>query len=402
MPRVLIAEPDRALCEALVGCIRDAGWDAIPVENAVAIEPTRHAVLVLDVADAAGVRRVEALARAGSVVIALGAAEPRRLAIDALRAGAHEYLRKPFELRALERALAGAEHALRKPALRHELASEDASMHRLLRDATAAARSDATLQIVGEPGTGRRRVARWVHLASGRRDAPFVVLADAAERTSFEEAFGAAHGGTLLIDEPAALTSEKQAELAEALAHHAAPHGPRLVAISRAPLREDRRLRADLRLRLDVLAIALAPLRERPLDVVLLAREFAAKAALARGVEPPRFPPAALEALCALPLPGNAHELANLMERAVALFAGRDLDVAALLRGGTALPPSDDAAESLDLGRLERIAIERALARSKGNRTHAARALGISVRTLRNKIREYGAADTAEAAEAAL
>jgi two-component system response regulator FlrC len=392
MPRVLIAEPDTALRDALAACIRDAGWDAIALDDPSVARAERHAVTLVDVADAAGVRRIETLVREGAVVVALGAAEPRRLAVEAVRAGAREFLRKPFALRALERALAAADYALRRPPGERMLATADGEMARVLRDAEAAARTDATLQIVGEPGTGRRRLARFVHAASARRGAAFVAWSG----EGLAEAFAAAREGTLLVDEPAALDAAAQGALAHAVASASADGAaPRLVILARRQLRDDPRLRADLRLRLDVLAIAVPPLRERPVDVAALARDLASRAALARGVEPPRFSPAALAALCALPLPGNAHELASLMERATALFAGRDVDVPALLRSALAAPPVAASDESLDLGRLERAAIERALARTQGNRTHAARALGISVRTLRNKLREY--ADAAEA-----
>ncbi|RIK91683.1 MAG: hypothetical protein DCC71_24915, partial [Proteobacteria bacterium] len=167
----------------------------------------------------------------------------------------------------------------------------------------------------------------------------------------------------------------------------------RVVVVARRRPADDLRLCPALRLRLDVLVFALPPLRERPADVGQLARAFAERAALAHGSAPPILLDDAIAALRALPLPGNAHELAALMERAAALFAGRELDVAALLaRRPLGAPRTAPEAETFELRTLERSAIERALARFGGNRTHAAKALGISVRTLRNKIREYALA----------
>ncbi len=360
-------------------------------------------MVVIDVADAAGIRAIEARVREGALVVALGAAEPRRLAIDALRAGACEFLRKPFGLRALERALAAVDHGLRGNVARLAFEWSDARTAQRRREVEAAARSDATLQIVGERGTGRHRMARFVHAMSWR-DGPLVVLEHAEPGVPRFQGGGvsrpaaavaAAAGGTLLVEAPGEITVGEQTELLHALSGAASPHtrsAARVIVICERPLRAEPRLLPELRFRLDVLMLALPPLRERPADVELLARDLAERAAIARGVAPPRFTNAALASLRALPLPGNEPELASLMERAAALFAGRALDVEALLRARSETI-SPDGAGTLDLGELERVAVGRALAQCRGNRTHAARELGISVRTLRNKLREYAASE---------
>ncbi|MDJ0869724.1 MAG: helix-turn-helix domain-containing protein, partial [Myxococcota bacterium] len=131
------------------------------------------------------------------------------------------------------------------------------------------------------------------------------------------------------------------------------------------------------------------PLRERPRDIEWLAQLLLERAARARGAPTPRLSRGALDVLVHHAFPGNVRELENLTERAVLLFAGREVDVERLLdRGQPAAPLS----ETLNLRDLERQAVVRSLALHHGNRTRASQALGISVRTLRNKIRSYGLA----------
>lgn len=403
MPRVLIVEPDAALRETLLRCIGEAGWPVDAVADAAASGGARSGLVLIDVANGAGIAAIEAYVRGGASVVAIGAAEPRRLAIDALRAGACEFLRKPFGLRALEQALSAADSGRRGSAVRSTFGARDPRMVQLHREAEVVARSAATLQIVGERGTGRHRLARFVHLRS-RRDGPLVAFGRGESRRSRPEpgadsraaaAVAAAAGGTLLLEDPGSCAASEQAELLHALARDLAARpdpATRVIVICERPLRAESRLRAELRFRLDVLTLVVPPLRERPGDVASIARDLVERAALARGVAAPRLTSASLAALRALPLPGNVPELASLMERAVALFAGRELDVAALLRGRSEVVPRETGSETLDLGELERAAIERALVQYGGNRTHAARALGISVRTLRNKLHDYAAA----------
>jgi two-component system response regulator FlrC len=403
--RVLIVEPDRALRETLALCVRDAGWQADAVGDAGdarAFEAGRHTAVVIDVGSAPALAWIEALRRRSpdTAVIAMGTGESRDLGIAALERGVREFLRKPFQLRALERALATALPAGRRAVRGAAPSASDPRMQRLLHEIEVAARTDATLALIGERGTGRRRLARFVHAASARSEAPFVSLGGDAEsggdrREAVHTALDAARGGTLLIDEPAELAAAAQAALLDALSRHTSVTDrdegrmrARCVIVARRPMRDEPHLRPELRLRLDVLAFPLPPLRERPADVEYLARAFIERAALASGARPPRLSRDAIAALQALPLPGNANELAALMERAVLLFADREIDVASLLQSRPlgAAPPE---IETLDLRTLERATVERALERFAGNRTHAARALGISVRTLRNKIREY-------------
>lgn len=415
MRRVLIVDRDRALREALAHSVRAAGFEADALATSAEVwqrDGRSYSALLFDVANAADARALDALVRRSPtlVAIAMGSGEPRGLVLAALRAGARDYLRKPFPIRALERALATVGRDPQRASGGPELLRADPKMESLLREADALARTDATLELIGEPGSGRRRLARFVHSVSGRRAAPFLVVdceslgGALAARELFGDEGGArarrggslegSAGGTLVLVEPGLLDAKAQARLLAALlagtSADASVSERRLLLVTREALRDDERLSRDLRLRLDVLALTVPPLRERPADIELLARVFLERHAHAAGLETPQLGSEALAALCARRWPGNVRELESLMHRAALLFAGREVDVDALLRGRLAAAAT--RSESLDLRALERRAVERSLDLHRGNRTHAARALGISVRTLRNKIREYALA----------
>ncbi|MEB2344406.1 MAG: sigma 54-interacting transcriptional regulator [Deltaproteobacteria bacterium] len=405
MQRVLIVEPDPALAELLAGCVRAAGWrvDTAPsLDAALAGDPGAFTLVLTDLADDADVAGLERLCRRPDAPAAIGMGERDRLAlaVRALRGGARAFLGKPFDVRALERALAAAagQHARGPLAPHFAPVPGDPAMQALVREAEAAARADATVAIVGEAATGRRRLARYLHAASSRRDGPLMEL-DARELDQAgsvllgdgggtQGALAAARDGTLVLVEPGALSPVAQARLLAGLGAGAAP---RVVVICERPLGPDARLRAELRLRLDVVRLFVPPLRERPNELARLAVALGERFAAAQGVAPPRLGAAALAALCQHPFPGNLRELENLMQRAVLWFPGEAVDVAALLAPHAAARARRAAAAPvLDLRALERRAVEQALALCAGNRTRAARALGISVRTLRNKLHHYG------------
>lgn len=406
MEHVLIVEPDAALATLLVDCVRSGGWrvDTVSGLAAAAAESPRASTLILaNLADQADVEQVSRLCRRPDppLMIAMAQRDRLDLAIGALRGGARDFLAKPFDVRALERALSLA--SARRPYGTARLLAtgdaEDPSMRALLARAEAAARAEVTIMIHGESATGRRRLARFVHGRSARASRPLVeVDADALEpRQAVTDLFGSergafhlAAGGSLLLVEPGALAPHAQQRLLEATIGRTAAEAPRLLLVSERPLREDPRLRPDLRLRLDVVSLRVPPLRERPRELVRLVGVLAEHHAAAQGVPAPRFGPEALAALRAHPFAGNLREVENLAQRAVLCSAGADVDVPALL-AARPLPRRPPAPEApvLELRELERRAIVRALALHAGNRTHAARTLGISVRTLRNKLHQY-------------
>lgn len=408
MEHVLIVERDAALAALLADCIRAAGWraDTTPcLEAAAAASPRASTLVLVDLADAADVEQLSRLCGRDDPPLAVAMAPRDRLdlAIAALRGGACEFLAKPFGMRALERTLAAAACRRRRgSAAPFAVAAEDPPMHELLARAAAAARIDATVAIVGENATGRRRVARFVHATSARGGGPLVELDARAlgEQEAIADLCGGeggdggalrrAAGGSLLLLEPGALAAAAQARLLAALTTPAgAAPAPRVLAVAERPLRDDPRLCAALRLRLEVVSLRVPPLRERPRELARLAGALGERMAAAQGVPPPRFGPAALAALAAHPFAGNLRELENLVQRAVLCFPGAEVDVPALLGARSGLRPPAPPTPVLDLRELERRTVVQALALHGGNRTRAARALGISVRTLRNKLDRY-------------
>jgi two-component system response regulator FlrC len=304
-----------------------------------------------------------------------------------------------------------------------EILTTDAVLQRVLREASAAAATDTTVLIVGESGTGKDLLARHLHDHSARRLGPFVAVSCAAlpeslaecelfghERGAFTGAgeartgqIAAAEGGTLLLDEVAAMEPWLQPKLLRVIQEREVlpvgglrprPVDLRIVATTQRELGPEvaaGRFREDLYYRLDVIVLRIPPLRERIGDLPLLAGAFLSRFAEAAGAEAPRLPAEALHRLAKHPFRGNVRELENLMRRAVFMFPGREIDAELLLRPASAAGASR-AAHTLNLKELERQAITRSLQESEGNRTRAARVLGISVRTLRNKIRLYGLA----------
>jgi len=297
--------------------------------------------------------------------------------------------------------------------------AESAAMRALLEAADDVAATPTTVLLLGESGTGKELVARHLHAASGR-PGPWVAVNCAAlpaelleselfghERGAFTGAterragrFEQAHGGTLLLDEISELPLALQAKLLRALqereidrvgGQRPVPVDVRVVATSNRDLAEMVRrghFRADLFYRLDVFPLVVPPLRERPEDLEPLARALLGEAAQGLGREAPPLSAAALEALRQHPFPGNVRELRNLVERALVRSRGRAVEPIHLGLSpacGAAAPAAQDL--PLDLAALERLAIAEALRRVNGNRTHAARLLGIGLRTLRNKLR---------------
>jgi len=431
MTRVLVVEPDAALACELLRVIRAAGFAAeAAAEPARALEALAAGgfdAVLLDVSRDAGLAALDALrGRAPDVaVIAVGADPAVERVVEAIRRGAGDFLRKPFSLAALERAIGAVESARLEARDGGPFLTEDTAVLRLLEDLRKAAGTEATIRIVGESGTGKELLARLVHRASRRRSGPQVLVNCGGLQASLAESelFGhdrgaftgavesrsgqiaAAHGGTLVLDEVADLAPALQPKLLRVIQEREVtplgttrprPVDLRIVATTQRDLAAEvaaGRFREDLYYRLDVISFSVPPLRERRGDVPLLARAFLERFARGAGVDPPELGERALQALTELPFRGNVRELENLMRRAAVLFPGREVDVSKLRTSGPASSRAlPEGLRSLNLRRLERAAIERSLLESRGNRTLASRALGINVRTLRNKIRLYGLA----------
>jgi two-component system response regulator FlrC len=315
---------------------------------------------------------------------------------------------------------AGFGHALIAELLRpeHRPASADADSARLLTLAARVAQSDATALILGETGTGKEGMARFMHASSPRAGRDFIAVNCAAlpetmleamlfghQKGSFtgagasgEGLFRAAHGGTLLLDEIAELPLPLQAKLLRAIqerevlpvgATRAVPVDVRLIAAGNRDLAaevEAGRFRADLFWRLNVLPITLRPLRERPGDVPAILAALLLRHAPAS--EPLPWPTtAAIESLQAHGWAGNVRELENLLQRALLLRGGERLEVADFGIVPAARPIKIQTIRLAEVSRSsESQAIADALAATGGNRVRAAGLLGISERTLRYRL----------------
>ena len=302
-------------------------------------------------------------------------------------------------------------------------------MHAALNLATRVARSDASVLITGESGSGKKAVARFIHSKSKRDARNFISVNCAAipenlleselfghEKGAFSGAvsrrvgkFEEADGGTLLLDEISEMHPRLQAKLLRAIqereidrvgSNHPIKVDFRLLATSNRNLEEEVRkgnFRKDLYFRLNVIDIALPALRDRPLDIEIMAAFFIKKYAESNAVARPALSHAALEVLLSHPWRGNVRELENTMHRAVLLTQDDVIEPTNILLTGQSLAPEGDSGPFVrrTVAAVERDLIIDTLQHCFGNRTHAANILGISIRTLRNKLKLYSLAGAA-------
>jgi len=359
-------------------------------------------------------------------------------AVDCMKNGAFDYMIKPFSSEQLDVTLKKAEEFTQLVRVNHflsqdnnedtgcELLGQSAVMENLHQLIRKVAHTQATVLIQGESGTGKELVARAIYRASTRANAPFIKVNCAAipenlieseffghERGAFtgalnkrEGRFELAHGGTILLDEISEISPSVQAKLLRVLQERELERvgGNRTIKVDvRVIATTNRRLdesvekkefRQDLFFRLNVVPIHLAPLREHPEDVPLLAAEFTRRFSRKHGVQVHGLSTKAVQALKAHHWPGNVRELQNVIERAVILCDGHnELEPEHL---GFNEPPADMSLSSgtngngfTTLAELEKQHILAALRRCDGNRTHAAKMLNISIRTMRYKLLEY-------------
>jgi two-component system response regulator HydG len=362
-------------------------------------------------------------------------------AIAAIRAGAYDFITKPFEVEALDVSLHRAiqYRALREEVKRlrgiedggerfGELLGASRPMRELRRMLARVCTSDANVLIYGETGTGKELVARALHRESERASGPFVALNCAAVprelleselfghvRGAFTDArsdrrglFEEADGGTLFLDEVGELPAEMQPKLLRALQErrvrpvgsaHERTFDARVVCATNRDLEtevEEGRFREDLFFRLDVLRVEVPPLRARGADVLLLAQRFLERFADRAGKCVTGLSTPAAERLLAYTWPGNVRELENCLERAVALAEHEQVIVEDLperirdYRAGDVLIASHDPTELVPLEAVERVYILRVLDAVGGNKTLAARILGLDRKTLYRKLERYG------------
>jgi len=369
-------------------------------------------------------------------------------AVTAIKAGAIDYLTKPVRPGQLEIVVSQALELVRlrrqnqvlkgtvsKLRARHAIVGSAPAFRRVLDIIETAAPTRAAVLLLGESGTGKELLARMLHDLSGRADEAFVSLNCAAMPANLVEsmlfghekgaftgamrrtigAFERADRGTLLLDEISEMHLDLQAKLLRALQEQefervggASPIrvDVRVVATSNRDLRADvdvGRFRADLFYRLNVLPVRVPPLRDRVEDLPALANYFAVRVAGELGRPSPVLTPEALEKLAAYPWPGNVRELAHAVERAVIFSADGQLVAESFVLGDedarvrpTSPVQARTTAEgsvvltSLSVAEAEEALIAEALVRTEGNRTQAAKLLGVSVRTLRTKLNRPG------------
>jgi two-component system response regulator FlrC len=365
-------------------------------------------------------------------IVACGISEDTRTAVAAIHAGAKEYIPLPPDPELIAAMLAAVTTDSR------ELVYRDETMAHVIKLAQQIAPSDASVLITGESGTGKEVVARYVHRRSNRSRAPFISVNCVAipgslleselfghEKGAFSGAvtrrigkFEEATGGTLLLDEISEMDTRLQAKLLRAIQERVinrvggtkpVPVDIRIIATSNRNLVEvvrEGQFREDLLFRLNVVNLKIPPLRERPADVLELAQHFIKKYSGADGVPAPPLSAEARRTLVLNRWPGNVRELENTIHRAVLLAAGDEIGVDGILmpdgkrldqaRNLPAIAHAALAAETVTralVGRtvadVERDLILETLKHCLGNRTHAANILGISIRTLRNKLNEY-------------
>lgn len=450
MSRVLLVDDEPSVRAALKELVQDRGWEPLLARSAA------EALDLVDRADAVvtdfsmpemdGMELLRAIhERDESLpVILLTAHGSERLAVRAIKAGAYEYVTKPFEVDemflALERALEArvlrqrnrqltAEHAIGRRVI-----CESAAMRHLLDATSRVASKEITVLVRGETGTGKELIGSLLHAQSRRADGPLVrfncsaIPAELAEAELFGHTRGAftgatqarpgffaeANRGTLVLDEVGELPLAVQAKLLRALQDgEIQPVGSgrvekvdvRIVACTNRDLGvevREGRFREDLYYRLAVVELVVPPLRERREDIPALAHEFALRYAERFGSEEVRLAPALVERLVTAEWPGNVRQLENMVARMVALSGGGEIGPEAFAATGSpehdirrpADGPADEATDASrtlrqQLDALERSVIARTMTAVRGNQSEAARRLGISRNTLTERLRRY-------------
>ncbi len=439
--RILVVDDDRAHMTMLVAMLGSWGYEVDTADDGgMAVNKVRQRAydVVLTDVRMAEVDGIEALRRIKLYnpylpVLIMTAYSSVDVAVRALKAGALDYLHKPLdfeELRqGLERALAqGAAHRPEQAPSGEadpvsEMIGDSPPMRELAAMIRAVAPSEASVLILGESGTGKELVAKALHEGSPRRKRPLVTVncAALAENLLESELFGhekgaytgaqrqrdgrfvQADGGTLFLDEIGEMAPALQAKLLRALqqgevqrlgSDKAIRVDVRVLAATNRDLEAEVQgggFREDLYYRLNVIALRVPALRERPEDIPLLARHFLNRFARRNRKTFRGFSPRVMDLMLHYDWPGNVRELENVVERAVILSPGElvtEADLPANLRGSEKSVDAAPAGQSLE--DAEREAIARALEQVGNNKSEAARVLGVTRVTLRSKMKKFG------------
>lgn len=441
---VLVVDDDNAHRTMLRTLLSGWGYEITEADDGdTAIEKAREQPFDLILVDIRMIRvsGIEALEEIKSFnpaipVIIMTAYSSVETAVEALKKGAYDYLTKPLNFDELKLAMERAmdhkqlkeENRLLKESLGIHFDSQNIigrsdSMVKLLEVVAQVAPSDATVLITGESGTGKELIAGAIHFNSTRKEGPFIKLNCSAitetlleselfghEKGAFtgaerlkEGKFRQADGGSLFMDEVSEMSLSMQVKLLRVLQEREITRvggekvftiDVRMIAATNKDLKEEieaGRFREDLFYRLNVVTLTVPPLRERKEDIALLAQHFLTVFSKKNNKEIKGFTPQAMDRLIKYNWPGNIREAMNAIERGVVLSRFEYLDEKDLsLMIEDESPSAHVVSENLPLDEVERITIIKTLELTKGNKSEAARRLGITRRTLHKKLKTYG------------
>lgn len=443
LPRVLVVDDEADLAELLELTLLKMGLDvekASGVQQAKALIDSQHFDLCLSdmrMPDGEGLDLVQHIQAKGldlpiAVITAYGSTEN---AVAALKAGAFDYLAKPVALDQLRSLVKSALKIDAAPAVKtaksdRPLLGDSAALQQVLVLIEKLARNQAPVYVTGESGSGKERAARAIHASSNRADKPFVAVNCGAipENLMESEFFGyrkgaftgamddregffqAANGGTLFLDEVADLPLPMQVKLLRAIQERKVRQvgGVNEVAVdvriisathqNLARCVENGKFRQDLYYRLNVIELKMPALREMGEDVLTIAQFLVEEIAARQGMPVMKFTASAKQALRRYDFPGNVRELENILERAVALADGAEIDSDDLQLQHNHADKADAVAANLGdtyplqdyLDRIEKNAIIAALDKTGFNRTQAAKLLGVTFRSLRYRLERLG------------
>ena len=453
MTTVFVIDDEREMVDLVQLGLKKRGFTVVPFSNgidALAALPEKDVDVVVTDLNMKGMSGLEVCqqvvaARPDVPVLVLTAFGSFETAVGAIRAGAYDFVTKPVEIEALaiairraaeHRALRGEVKRLREVVAntrgRGELIGASPAMQQVYQTIDQVSATDATVLITGESGTGKEVVAREIHNRSKRKAGPFIAINCAAvpealleselfghakgaftdAKTSRQGLFQQASGGTLFLDEIGEMSLALQPKLLRALqerkvrpvgAENEVAIDVRLVTATNRDLEEmveAKAFREDLYYRINVIHTPLPPLRARGGDVLLLAQHWLRHYAAVFDKKVVGLTAAAAERIMAYEWPGNVRELGNCLERAVALAHFEEIQVEDLpekirnqqTRRSTSLSGSD-VPELLTLEEVERRHVVRVLEACHGNRTDAAKVLGLDRKTLYRKLLRWGVSD---------
>jgi two-component system, NtrC family, response regulator AtoC len=456
--KILIVDDELIVRNFLAETLRRKGIEVVTAENGLKaqnlLKDTVFDMVITDMKmpDITGIdvlRKVKELSPT-TIVIVITAFGSIENAVEAMHLGAFNYLIKPFSPDTIEAIIEKAkEHVSlieENQYLRQQVSSdghrnynqivgESPIMKKIIADVTQVAKSNASIFITGESGTGKEVIAHAIHFQSTRINRPFIKVNCAAipdtlveseffghEKGAFTGAnakkagrFELAHTGTLLLDEVTEIPLSLQAKLLRVIQEHEFERvggtkpiktDVRLIATTNRDIKqaiENNVFRGDLYYRLNVVPIDLPPLRDRREDIIPLAEYFLKKMCQENHREGKQLTNEAKRKLLDYPWPGNARELANILERAVVMDTSKLIDSGHLYLENTSPPkqpasfnplpiapsPPNPLPVGMTLEELEKRLIIETLQANENNRTRTAQVLGISIRTLRNKLHEY-------------